>query len=384
MQVNISSFDTTDIKAVVDSSSVEWVRVDEIFLIPRVRLKIKVASPTAELHLEYKETTKSFQQSPKNSYAEVYYSLFEKKEVKIFRKKVQIGTIKIDLTKHKKQRVIIDYTCSRNSILIKGLEDEHFSIGCRTRRIGNYGKEKAMLEIKWISPELEIIGSDFVPYEATFTTKRPINIQVKNIKTGKIKTITITARIPERLHRMFTAYGVGANALHTKLTDEKTKKSNTIHTKIAPALFFYLNYKISDTSSIRGFNAAVFQESIFNNAGLYLGSDFGFSFDNKLYFTTLLGVQYLYFRYDENSPLVSEPIFPQGLEFMYRHAFDIPNYIISGGLFLSTDDDIDYENIWIRWGKNYFWEINLISWGKKDFEAKTWGLSVGFPFKGFL
>ena len=183
---------------------------------------------------------------------------------------------------------------------------------------------------------------------------------------------------------MFTAYGFGPYALHTKVTNSETKKTSQIHSPIAPALFFYMNYKISDNTSIRGFDAAIFQESKFNNAGLYLGSDFGFSLDNKLYFTTLLGVQYLYFKYDDEAPEVSEPIFPQGLEFMYRHAFDIPNYIISGGIFLSTDDDIEYENVWVRWGKNYFWELNLISWGKEDFEAKTWGLSVGLPFKGFL
>ena len=169
----------------------------------------------------------------------------------------------------------------------------------------------------------------------------------------------------------------------TKTLDENQKVIDDKN-NIAPALFFYLNYKISETNSIRGFDAAIFKESTFNNAGLYLGSDFGHSLDNKLHFTTLLGVQYLHFQFDKDSSAISEPIFPQGIEFMYRHAFDIPNYIIAGGVFLSTSETIDYENIWIRWGKNYFWELNLISWGKDNFEATTWGLSIGFPFKGFL
>jgi hypothetical protein len=384
VKIEIVSFSNEDIKAIIDPFSFEWVRYDSILLIPRVRLKIKISNPDPSFHIEYKSVTTSFQQSRKNSYSELYYSLYEREKVKIFKDNKLVGEVKINFLANEANNTVIDYTCSRNGIVINGLKSEHFSLGCQTRRIGQFGKEKPMLEVKWISPELKILGTDTVPYQAAFLNKRPINIKVENVITGERKTLTISARIPKRLHRMFTAYGFGPYALHTKLTDSKTEEVNTIHTGIAPALFFYLNYKISDSTSVRGFDAAIFQESQFNNAGLYLGSDFGFSLDNKLYFTTLLGVQYLYFKFDENSDEVSEPIFPQGLEFMYRHAFDIPNYIISGGIFLSTDDDIEYENVWVRWGKNYFWELNLISWGKDDFEAKTWGLSVGFPFKGFL
>lgn len=384
VKINIKTFGNVNIKAIIDRSSFEWVRYDKILLVPRVRLKIKVASSNPAYYLSYKRKTISFQQSSKNSYSELFYSLYETEKVKIFKSTKQVGEIHITFTPRQTPRVVIDYTCSRNGIVITGLKNEHFSIGCHTRRIGQFGKEKPMLEILWVSPELKIVGENYVPYQAAFTHKRPIHIKVKNIITGEYKTLKISARIPKRLHRLFTAYGYGPYALHTKLTDSETQTTGQIHTGIAPALFFYLNYKISETTSIRGFDAAIFQESIFNNAGLYLGSDFGFSLDNKLYFTTLLGVQYLYFKFDEDSTEVSEPIFPQGLEFMYRHAFDIPNYIISGGIFLSTDREIEYENVWVRWGKNYFWELNLISWGKDNFEAKTWGLSVGFPFKGFL
>ena len=240
-----------------------------------------------------------------------------------------------------------------------------------------------MLEITWISPELKVLNAQAPPYYAAFLNNLPVKVEVQNIKTKEFKTIEISAKIPKRLHRLFTAYGFGPYSLHTKIL-EKEEIITEKKVDVAPALFLYANYKISETNSIRGFNAAIFQESVFDNAGMYLGSDFGFSLDNRFYMTTLLGVQYLYFQFDKESPQISEAIFPQGLEFMYRHAFDIPNYIISGGFFVSTSETIDYENIWLRWGKNYFWELNLISWANDEFEATTWGLSVGFPFKGFL
>ena len=57
---------------------------------------------------------------------------------------------------------------------------------------------------------------------------------------------------------------------------------------------------------------------------------------------------------------------------------------ISKKIFLIEVFFIEYRNVWVRWGKNYFWELNLIEWGQDDFKASMWGLSVGFPFKGFL
>ncbi|MBT4792847.1 MAG: hypothetical protein HON90_14830 [Halobacteriovoraceae bacterium] len=384
IKIQVTKFKDLEIRAMVDDSSFEWVRVEQTLLIPRVRLKIKVSTPQSELSVHYKDNIFSFQQSKKNSYSEIYYSLFEKNVVKIYQANKLVGQIELHFNdKHKQKRVLIDYTCSRNGIRIDGLEKEHLSIGCHTRPIGRYGQEKPMLEIKWLSPELKIVGSDYVPYQAAFINKKPVRITVLNTRTNQTKEIIIHARVNDRLHRMFTAYGYGAHALHTN----KINKTGTVKKKqadIVPALFFYLNYKISDHTSVRGFNAAFFQESKFNNAGLYFGSDFGFALDDRLYFTTLLGVQYLYFKFDDDTAEISEPIFPQGIEFMYRHLFGIENYIVSGGIFVSTTDEIDYENIWVRWGKNYFWELNVITWGKEDFQAKTWGVSVGFPFKGFL
>ena len=79
-------------------------------------------------------------------------------------------------------------------------------------------------------------------------------------------------------------------------------------------------------------------------------------------------------------------IFPQGIEFLWKHAFGIKNYIVGGGGFASPSETVDYQNLWIRWGKDYFWELNYIYWGipEEDHNAKMWGLSIGFPFKPFF
>jgi hypothetical protein len=370
------------IKSILDKTSIEWVRIKNVLLIPKARIKIKVSKTNKKLHLTYKDQIYNFQQSTKSMFAVITISLFEKGKVFINDGKEDIANIQI-IPKAKKRKILVDFSCSRNDIKVDGLENELFTIGCHTKPVGKFGKEKPMLEILWMSPELKIKNSSLVPYNAAFLNKLPVKVNVVNIYTGKEKVITISVKIPKRLHRLFTAYGLGPYSFNTKTVDKEDKVLSKSE-PLAPALFFYINYKISDTTSIRGFDAAVFKESKFNNAGIYLGNDFGFSFDNKLYFSTLLGVQYLYFKFDEKNPEVSQPIFPQGIEVMYRHAFDIPNYIISGGIFLSPSDNFDYKNVWVRWGKNYFWELNFIEWGQDEFKASMWGLSIGFPFKGFL
>ena len=369
------------IKTVIDKNSLQWVRYNNL-LLPTVRIKFKLNTSSNDLSLAYKNEIYHFQQNSKSSYIEIIYSLFEKHSLKIYKSNELIYTVDLNLKQKDSPQVLIDYSCSRNNINITGLVNEYLVIGCSTIPIGSFGNEKPMLQIEWISPDLEINNTQSSIYKASFLNGYPITISAKNRHSKDGRILQVSSKIPKRLHRLFTAYGLGPYYFETSLEKEGKQVKNTVPT--APALFFYLNYKISDTTSIRGFDAAIWKDSSFNNAGLYLGNDFGFSLDKKLYFTTLLGVQYLYFKFDKDSSEVSEPIFPQGIEFMYRHAFDIPNYIISGGVFFSTTNNIDYENVWIRWGKNYFWELNYIHWGKDLFEAKTWGISVGFPFKGFL
>lgn len=371
----------------VAKNSVKWVRIGDL-TIPKLRLMVMLKDKQKEsFFLNYKDTNHTFQDHKKISYTEVTYSVFEKSKIKLYRNDKYIADIKVNI-KPREENIIIDYSCSRNNIKIDIPKSDLISVGCTTKRIGKIGHEKPLLTVHWISPTLKTQITDTPINKSVFITTKSNHLKLESSQNNELVMLHIHAKIPKRLHRMFTAYGFGPSYFETKITNNdkpvSQRSEETDIDPVAPSLYFYLNYKISETSSIRGFDAATFSKSKFNNAGIYLGNDFGFSLDNRLYFSTLLGVQYLYFQFDNDSEKVSEPIFPQGVEFMYRHLFDIPNYIISGGLFLSTSSEIDYKNIWLRWGKNYFWEVNYINWGNSDFNAKTIGLSVGIPFLGLL
>lgn len=368
-------------KVNIDPNSIHWVRYNKNLLIPRIKIDLFIESNKSDsIFVEYKKEIFHLEKNGRQFSSELFYSPFENSPLNIYNDKKVIGKVQISM--NKKYNHLIDYTCSRNNIKVDGLENYFISLGCNTKRIGEFGKEKPLLTVNWITPNLIIKNTDINHGTAVFTKGAPIEISAIDKRTNKLVNFRITSRIPKRLHRLFTAYGFGPYALET--ASNKDDQFEDYYSPAAPALFFYTNYKISEETSIRGFNALVFDKSVFNNAGAYLGSDFGFSLDNKLYFTTLLGVQHLFFKFDNDTTEVSEFIVPQGIEFMYRHAFDIPNYIISGGGFLSPSESFDYQNIWIRWGKNYFWELNYIYWANDNLSAKMWGLSVGFPFKGFL
>ncbi len=377
-------------KVVLKRGSIQWIRVEEVLLTPRARIAVYFKGEAQDFTLQYRGKSILMQQNKKGiAYTEFFVSLFQFDKINIIKKGKLIGDISFYAKKNKnKKRIsaLIDYSCSRNGIKVKGLKNEFISLGCRMNRIGKWGKEKPMLEVLWTSANYKLLDHSKTPYLAVFLSNSPVKLKVINHKK-EIKEIEISARIPKRLHRLNIAYGLGPYSFETTY-DQDPDPENTDLLKytepVVPAFMAYFNYKVDNDTSIRGFDAIVWKDSVFNNLGVYYASDIAKPLDKKLTITTLLGMQHLYFKFEEGFPTKSEPIFPQGIEFNYRHAFGIENYLINGGAFLSPSENIQYQNLWVRWGKTVFWELNYIYWGTDDFSAKMWGLSAGFFFGGFL
>lgn len=370
-----------NIKTQLIKDSIEWIRINDSLIIPRLILEIKVKDTlkNKKYSLKYQGRTYFFHQQNNSLLLRLYIFPYSKDKIEIFTDKKMTSSLML-LTKEKKDFHTIDYSCSAYNLKVEGLKDKAITIGCRTQRYGKIGDEKAYIELFWLSPHL-INQSDDSINLSILTSSKPIYINTKDLK-GHDVTFKIIGQYPERLNRLKTAIGFGPYHFETRYARE-TKNLNH-KSKMAPSLMLYMNYHLNDNSGIRFFDALIMDKSTFNNAGLYYANNIASIFDKKLIITTLIGVQYLYFKYDDQSPLINEPIVPQGIEFLYKHAFGIENYIISGGIFLSPNINIDYQNIWLRWGKNYFWELNYIHWGKEQYDAKMWGLSLGIPFISLL
>ncbi|MCT4641541.1 MAG: hypothetical protein N4A33_04535 [Bacteriovoracaceae bacterium] len=258
------------------------------------------------------------------------------------------------------QSYLRDHTCNKATIILDNPQKVPLILNCKYELTGKFlnQKKKLILTFKALNNEKKVVR---------IRNKRSTTIHFDK------STISIYTKYNNKDHKMGLALGLGPYQFDTKFNNEK--KNNGI----SSALMVYTNFKINHSTSIRGFDAAVWNDSTFNNAGIYLANDFSYAFDKQLVMTTLLGVQYLHFKFNSNSTSYNEPIYPQGIEFTYRNFLDIPHYILSGGIFLSTQNDLEYKNAWIRWGKGYYWELNLITWAKNEFSATTYGLSVIFP-----
>lgn len=385
--IDINYQQQLSLKTFLVKNSFEWIRVKDILLLPRGRFSLYVLGHQSHYTVEYLGRTLNFQKKKAYAHTTFHVSLFNDSPIKIYKKGKLAAIIKIkSKTLAKKYKPhLIDYSCSRNNVKFKSLKGDFVSAGCRTQRIGSFGKEKPMLEVLWSSSKWRLLDGTKPPYIAVFLRNEPVKVKVINDKK-EIREITIHASVPKRLHRINTAIGFGPYVFETTyqsdLQDDDTLEE--LNAPSAPAIMLYYNYKINDEVSLRGFDAYVAKESQFNNFGAYFANDIGFAFDKKLTITTLIGMQHLYFSFDENTKVISEPIFPQGIEAVYRNAFGIKNYLIGGGFFVSPSETIDYQNIWIRWGKGYFWEVNYIFWGKEEFSAKMWGLSIGLPLIGLF
>jgi hypothetical protein len=365
--------------AKLNDSSIQWVRVDQILLKPRIRLNIKINDASNNIHLSYDNQSILVHHTKDYGEAEFYFSLFQPENVLIYEGSEIIGSVEIAPKQNlnKRQTHVIDNTCARYKIKITGMDNEFLTMGCRAHRIGKMGKERYYLEVFWTSAEYTLLDGSSPPYLATFLDSRPAEMIVVN-KLGHEKLISIRAKIPKRNHRIKTAYGLGPYALYSQ------EDGNINTSEVAPAIMLYSKFDLDEKNSIRGFDALIYGSSLFNNIGLYYANDVAQLLDRDLTITTLLGMQGMTFKFSGDTELFNQFIYPQGIELLWKNAFGIKNFIFSYGMFLSSSDTVKYNNLWIRWGKKYFWEINYIDWGYDDKYAKTWGLSIGIPFKQFF
>jgi hypothetical protein len=385
VKINLQTKDK--IKAKLIDNSFQWIRIKNILLTPRGRISINIKGNAHHYSLVYQDRNIVLQQRKNYANTEIYLALFQNSPIFIYKKGKLIGKIEVYAKRlnPKYNTHLVDYSCSRNDVKVRGLKGEFLSMGCRTQRIGRYGKEKPLLEVLWTSANWRLKNQGKAPYLAVFLENKPVKLEVIN-HLGETKNIEIHAKVPKRLHRVNTAIGFGPYSFETTFQSDPNDPT-TLEDKyapMAPTFMLYFNYKMSDTASVRGFDALIKKDSTFNNFGAYFANDVSFSFDNRLTITTLIGMQHLYFSFDDDTEVISEPIFPQGIEFIFRNAFDIKNYVVGGGIFLSPSESVDYQNIWIRWGKGFFWELNYIYWGKEEFSAKMFGLSIGLPLVGLF
>lgn len=371
-----------EVSASLVEDSLQWVRMKDLILLPRARTKIVIKANAEEIFLKYENRILNFQTADNSSYTEFYYSLYQSNKIELFHKNKKVAEIqfKMDPMKSKtpaENRAHIDYSCNSSQVQFSKMEGEFYSAHCKVIRVGSIGSEQPMLELTWIAMNYNMAE----PVVTIFRDSNPVKASISSIDHYE-KSIEITANVPKRINRMKFAGGLGPYIFDAKLNAESK-------TEIAPSVMLYGNFTLGDTTSIRGFEALVTQnpsiKAYFNNFGLYFAYDLARLMDNRVQLMALLGGQGLTFAYTgTRGSTFSQVIFPQGFELTYYNAFGIRGNVFGFGMFIFPSSNNPYNNMWIRYGKKLFWELNYISWELSQRKASMFGLSVGFPLAVFF
>ena len=374
----ISVQSSQSISAQFVENSVQWIRMTSNLLAPRARMAIKLNNQ-GNIHLNYLDQSIIPEQRGNHLYTEIYVSLFNPAPLKVILDKKIVGTILVSASSSRKdqQTQLIDYSCAPYNLQLEGLNNEYISVGCRLERTGGFGNEYPRLEVSWSATNYHLVDGSAPPYLSIITGEHPTQALLED-QFGKRKILKIKATLPSKLKRLNTALGVGPYIFRTK------QRESIRPAEPAFAGMLYANFHLLSNSSLRAFDALVWQNALFNNFGLYFAYELADAFDHRIKLIPLLGIQGLTFQVNRHHKGYSKMIYPQGFELVYQNAFGLENYSLIGGMFLSTSSEEHYKNMWIRFGKKIFLELNYIDWRDDNRLASMWGLSIGIPFVSFL
>lgn len=332
-----------------------WIRLNKSLIVPKSRINI-----VSKKQYTYKYSNEYYYSQNINSkiYSHFFVSPFIQSTIDVLLDKKKIGQIKLTI-KSKKNVYTFDKSCNSVEFNIVNLNNSPLILGCDFRESKS---EERDLKLSFLHLDSHTPKTSFIDNKSNLSYKndaQKIDLQIQPKYTNRAKKLAI-------------ALGFGPYGFNTSVEDKRMDA-------LSAAVMIYSNYKINKDTSLRAFSASIFDISSFHNLGLYIANDLAYLDDSDLVITSLLGIQYLDYRFDSKSKKFSSPLYPQGVEFTYKNLFKNKNYIISGGIFVNPTDSSEYQNAWVRWGDKYYYELNYINWSSKEFKANMWGLSLIIP-----
>lgn len=359
--------------------SLQWVRLDKSLLVPRALMEVSFSYDKSHRYSwEYarQKIIPLFDEKSSTYRAQIFVSLFESLPLELYQDDKKISIVRI-LPRSTQRSSLIDYTCAPYFVEIEGIKNDFLSVGCKIQRTGKFGEEKPYLEVLFTSASYRLKDQTEPPYLVVFHETGESKISLVDY-LGNEEIITIRAKLPKKLSRLRLAAGFGPYTL------DNSDKLGNAKSEIAPTAMLYGNFSLNESTSLRFFDSYSKNIATFHNWGVYFAWDLAEFCDQKCLLTSLIGAQGVDYQYNSNSNSTSEKIFPQGFEFVYKHPFGNLNYKFSYGMFASFSGLYDYQNLWVRYGKNYFWELNYIEWQRDKKHATMFGLSIGFPIASFF
>jgi hypothetical protein len=349
-------------------NSLIWKRQQNGNKFPQLTLSLNMKEQD-DIQLSYQGRT-FVPERKENAHIAIDVDVFTNEPVKIGRAGKLLGRIAVKpMPEIRAQHfVYIDPSCLPYFVQLDNPVDFYSSLSCEFHPNKD---RKGVLNVAFAPAESRLAGKFEPPY--TVQLSGDAQARLRLALRDEVHEISIRAKVPEYVARFKSALGFGPyRFLTARGGDERA-----YHT--AMSYMLYARYDLTESTSLRFFDALIDSGGFFNNAGGYFAYNAGSTDDGRIAVFPLLGFQGISFRNHKSDPLFQQIIFPQGFEVVYRHAFGLHNYHLIGGMFLSTASTGAYENAWLRFGRKYFWELNWISWSYLERRSHSFGLSVGIP-----
>lgn len=383
------------VTAILEAKSLQWVRVNDVLVLPRARLRLKFIEPT-NFQVSVSGFTTSGSQlnvidfpvalliNPKNQIDLVY-------ETKGVQKK---AIIKFKMKPKKTagdQRIYFDSSCSKYAAQAHWKKEQTLTsswvyIGCRfvTTKGDQFRASSLEMYVIWdgVASASDILIAG-IKTESTQPSLWPLRLGAQpghlTLKNNQGEELELTWMLSERHYLGFLGVGIGPYA-------SDFSGGGDFEHGVIPLITIYGAYFMNETSRIVGFDATSVTNRLWTDFGLYLSTENAKMFDQRLTMNLLFGGHILAFRSGNKTHAV--PSFPQGFEFIYADAFAKGHVLSLGGFLYPELNGRSYYNLWVRWGGRIFGEINYLSaqesFGKESVSSKSLGVTFGFPIARFF
>lgn len=378
----------------IESSSLQWVRVLDVLVLPRGRMRLTFAKPinvrinhggysTGGTKMETLDFPVALLTHSKNE-IRVRYEIDGLSKEALIRLKYR--------PKEPSARVRIyqDTSCSRFAVQaqLEPLPKDKYSwvyIGCRfiSTRGDQFRTSNLEMYVFW-----EGIGSnddlkaDGVKTESLRPSLWAFRLSSKpgrlNLQGSEGEGLTVKYNLMDRHYLGSLGVGIGPYFSEFNGVGEYDEGWS-------PLLTIYGSLFINESLRVVSFDATSISNRLWTDFGLYLSTENAKMFDQRMTMNLLFGGHIMGFRTAGKTHAV--PSFPQGFEFIYLDAFAKGYSMSFGGFIYPEINGRSYYNLWWRWGGRIFGEINYLaakeSFGEESVSSKSLGVTFGFPIARF-
>ncbi|HCM39838.1 MAG: hypothetical protein A2X97_14840 [Bdellovibrionales bacterium GWA1_52_35] len=389
------------VKAELEAASLEWVRVNDLLVVPRARLFVSVEGIDAGRVMNAGFSQAFWKNASGLSEVKLPVALISgegnpieivlKKDGREYRERLFLEF----QPRHpgSSPRMFIDPSCSKfglteNSIFSStkpgrpGQKNSWAYIGCRLVQTEGLGHRTSSLEtfVFWdnVGQEIEI-GGIRTPSSASSVWALRLHSEPGkvNLRAGQGQfdhKIALSYRVPQEFHRGAISLGLGPYSYFYRNSSYETSNWTIMPT-------FYLSYAVTETMRVVAFDATTLNEQFISDLGIYVNSEYIRTLDRRFVLNLMLGVHFIGFKDQQYYFKVGAP---QGVEMIYTDFLGAGRNLSLGGFIYPAIQGKSYYNTWLRWGSGQlFGEVNFISWeekiDEKEFSARSLGVTLGFP-----